>query len=150
MSAQSAPWHDNDSTGKDPNMPTVQGRVATDRAGRYLDQLCGHLGQMQHIRHGPARRHGERGTGRDGDDDTAQHGGAGMPNVLGVERADGHGVVRFTDGAWTLTAAPGALLLRVEAADEQALDRLRGAITTRVEKIGRRDRLTVSWQQPEA
>ena len=131
-------------------MPTTQGRVATDRAGRYLDQLCGHLGQMRHLRHGLARRPGDTDTGRHGASDTARHSGAGMPEVLGVERADGRGIVRFAEGAWTLTATPGALLLRVEAADEQALERLRGAITARIEKIGRRDRLAVSWQQPEA
>jgi hypothetical protein len=113
-------------------MINAEGRVLTRRADRYLDQLCRHLGQMRHMRHRMMDRH------------------AGMPEVRGVEHAGSRGEIRFADGAWTLTATPEALLLRVDAVDEQALRQLRDGITARVEKIGRRDRLTVAWQSGEA
>jgi hypothetical protein len=73
-----------------------------------------------------------------------------MPEVRGVERAGSVGTVRFAEGARTLTATPDALLLRVDALDERALARLRDGITARVEKIGRRDGLTVAWPPAEA
>jgi hypothetical protein len=115
-------------------MISAEGRVATARADRYLDQLCRHLGQMRHMAHGPK----------------ARHAGEGMPEVRGVERTGSAGAVRFADGAWTLTATPDALLLRVDAVDERALARLRDGVTARVEKIGRRDGLTVTWHPAAA
>jgi hypothetical protein len=114
-------------------MHTAQAHITTDRAERYLDQLCGHLGQMQHIRHMPK-------TG---------HGAAGMPKVEHVQQAPGHAEVRFADGSWTLRAAADSLMLRVEADDPAALERLKDAIATRIAKIGRRDGLTVAWHDAE-
>jgi hypothetical protein len=43
-------------------------------------------------------------------------------------------------------AAPGTLTLRAEAADEANLRRIQDMLTTRLEKFGRRERLTVTWQ----
>ena len=117
-------------------MISAEGRVATARADRYLDQLCRHLGQMRHMPRGPAARHAGSG--------------AGMPEVRSVERSGSRGSVRFAEGAWTLIATPDALLLRVDAVDERALARLRDGVTVRVEKIGRRDGLTVAWQPAAA
>jgi len=39
-------------------------------------------------------------------------------------------------------------MLRVEAADEDNLRRLQDLIASRLERFGRRDRLTVTWQRP--
>lgn len=114
-------------------MPTYEARITTDRAQRYLEQLCSHLGQMQHLRHLPA----------------SGHGGAGVPRVVQVERAPGSAVIRFADGAWMLEAGPDALMLRVEADDAAALERLTTAISTRIAKIGRRDGLRVAWHSAE-
>lgn len=114
-------------------MHTCEARIATDRAQRYLDQLCGHLGQMQHMRHLPS----------------SGHGGAGVPRVEQVEQAPGSAVIRFTDGAWMLEASADALVLRVEAEDPAALERLTNAISARIAKIGRRDGLTVDWHCPD-
>lgn len=49
-----------------------------------------------------------------------------------------------------MRATPDALVLRVEAANEDDLQRMQDLIAMRVEKIGRRDRLTVPWQRSEA
>jgi hypothetical protein len=47
-------------------------------------------------------------------------------------------------------AAPGCLTLRAEAADEESLRRIQEFVTARLEKIGRRDHLTVNWQPADA
>jgi hypothetical protein len=114
-------------------MHSAEARVTTDRAERYLDQLCSHLGQMQHMRHLP----------RSG------HGGAGVPRVEQVERTPGGAVIRFADGSWSLRTASDALVLRVEADDPAALDRLKTAIAARIAKIGRRDQLAVEWREAD-
>ncbi|MFF4550750.1 DUF2218 domain-containing protein [Streptomyces sp. NPDC001435] len=113
-------------------MPTAEARIATDRASRYLVQLCRHTSMMRRMRHQAP----------------AAHGGRQMPDVQHVEWSDTHGTVRFAEGQWALDATPDALTLHVEADDEDALQRLQNGITGRLEKIGRRDGLTVTWQDP--
>jgi hypothetical protein len=115
-------------------MPTAEARLATERANRYLVQLCRHLDQMTRMSHRPRLGHG---------------GGGAPPAVQHVEWTETRGTIRFPDGQWTLEAIADALVLRVEADDEEALARLRTGITTRIEKIGRRDGLTPSWQRTE-
>ncbi|MGW0765696.1 DUF2218 domain-containing protein [Streptomyces sp. NPDC002676] len=113
-------------------MPACETRIATDRASRYLVQLCRHTDSMRGMRHRAP----------------AAHGGRRMPAVEHVEWSGTHGTVRFAEGRWTLDATAEALTLRVEADDEEALRKLRNGITGRLEKIGRRDGLTVTWQHP--
>jgi hypothetical protein len=48
-------------------------------------------------------------------------------------------------GRCTLRADPGVLTLRAEAADEEHLHQLQQRIADRLEQVGRRDRLTVTW-----
>lgn len=49
-----------------------------------------------------------------------------------------------------MRVAPGALTLRAEAANPENLRQIHDFLTTRLEKIGCRDHLTVNWQTPEA
>ncbi|MER6357217.1 DUF2218 domain-containing protein [Streptomyces sp. NPDC001634] len=112
-------------------MPTAEARIATDRASRYLVQLCRHADMMVRMRHRPP----------------ARHGGRQMPDVRHVEWSDTHGTVRFAEGQWTLDASSDALTVHVEADDEETLQRLQNGITGRIEKIGRRDGLKVTWQE---
>ncbi|OLZ74353.1 hypothetical protein AV521_01350 [Streptomyces sp. IMTB 2501] len=116
-------------------MPTAEALVPTDRASRYLVQLCRHLSQMRGMRHRPPVAHG---------------GGQMPPEVRHVDYSDTHGTIRFAQGLCTLQATSDTLTLRVEADDEDAMERLRNGIAGRVEKIGRRDRLTVTWRPLEA
>lgn len=116
-------------------MLTAEARVETERASRYLDQLCRHAQQMQ--RHPHYRQGAHDGT------DTHRR-----PSVHHVEWTDTDGTVRLSLGRWTLRATPAALVMNVEAAAEEDLQRLRDLIAARVEKIGRRDHLTVAWRQP--
>lgn len=119
-------------------MPVAEARIPTDRATRYLEQLCSHLGSMQHMRHLPGSAH------------ASGHGAAGMPRVAGVEQSGNRAVVRFADGSWHLTAHEDALVLRVEADEDTVLDRLKEAIAARIAKIGRRDGLSVDWSSSSA
>jgi hypothetical protein len=114
-------------------MPTAEARIATDRASRYLAQLCRHTDMMGRMRHRPATAHARL-----------------MPEVRHAEWSETQGTVRFAGGRWTLDASPDALRLRVEADDEETLQRLRNSITARLEKIGRRDGLAVTWQRSPA
>ena len=112
-------------------MVTAEARIATDRPSRYLVQLCQHAGRMR----GP-RAH--RPAGHRGGDGDMRH----------AEWSDSYGIIRTSRGECTLRPAPGALMLRVEAADADHLRRLQDLIASRLERIGRRDRLTVTWQRP--
>lgn len=109
-------------------MLSAEARIPTDRAERYLEQLCSHLGAMGHMRHVPAGGHGR----------------AGMPRVENIEQNGSRAAIRFADGSWNLQAHEDALL-RVEAEEAAALERLKGAIAARIAKIGRRDGLAVIW-----
>jgi len=110
---------------------TADARIATDRPSRYLVQLCQHAGHMR----GP-RAH--RPAGHRGGDGDVRH----------AEWSDSYGIIRTSWGECTLRPASGALMLRVEAADEDNLRRLQDLIASRLERFGRRDRLTVTWQRP--
>jgi hypothetical protein len=112
------------------DMLSEQTRVGTDRAGRYLAQLCEHLHQLtaRPGMHGPAGRH-------DG----------GPPDPRRVEWTADRGVIVFERATFTLTAAAHELTLRVEAEEAQDLERIKHALSERIEAIGRRDGLTVTW-----
>jgi hypothetical protein len=115
-------------------MLTAEAHVETERPSRYLVQLCRHAGQMGGHRHRRPRIHG---------------GGDAPPEVRHVEWSDSHGVVHLSLGQWTMRATENTLALRVDAADEEALRRMQELLAGRLETIGRRDQLTVTWQRPE-
>lgn len=109
-------------------MPSAQTRISTDRASRYLTQLCEHL---NHLGHNPRRHAGTR----------SGHG----PDVQRVEWNETHGVIEFPFGTCDLTATEDALTIRLTADEPDALRHLQDMITARVETIGRRDDLEVTW-----
>lgn len=43
---------------------------------------------------------------------------------------------------------PGLLAVRVEAADEESVRRIQDLLTSRLQKFGRREHLTVNWRRP--
>lgn len=111
-------------------MPTAETQVTTDRASRYLVQLCRHLNQMSGMRHRAPTRHGSQ-----------------APAIEQVDWSDTTGTIRFAQGTCTLHAGDDALTLRVEAEDEDTLRQLQEGIARRLNTIGRRDNLTVHWPQ---
>lgn len=103
-------------------MLIAEARVATERSGRYLVQLCQHLNKVAQ-RNPQLQAH--------------------------VEWSDDRGQISFGWGRCTLRADPGVLTLRAEAADKEHLHQLQQRVTDRLEQAGRRDRLTVTWTPPQ-
>jgi hypothetical protein len=100
-------------------MLVAEARVATERSSRYLAQLCRHISLV-------ARTH---------------------PQMRArAECSDRRGEISFGQARCVVRAEPGALVLRAEAPDEQSLDELQRRVAGRLEQIGRRDRLTVTWK----
>lgn len=112
-------------------MLTAEAVIATEHPERYLTRLGKHAAKMGG---GPGHR------------PRAHGGGQPPPEVRHAEWTATSGTVRLDGGGWTMRAAPGLLRLRAEAADEASLRRIQDMLTTRLEKFGRRERLTVAWQ----
>lgn len=106
--------------------------VSTDRASRYLVQLCRHADHMSRMRH---------------ESPTRDDGASMRPEVEHVDYSDTSGIVRFAEGQWSLQATADTLTLRVEAADDGTLRRFQDGIAGRLEKIGRRDQVSVAWRR---
>jgi hypothetical protein len=111
-------------------MLTAEARIETERASRHLVQFCRHASQMRrHLGHG-RRTHDA---------------GEASPEVRGVEWSDTDGTVTFGRGRCVLQATPEALTVRVEAGDDEDLRRLQALVAKRLETIGTREHLAVTW-----
>ncbi|MGQ0803290.1 MAG: DUF2218 domain-containing protein [Actinomycetota bacterium] len=108
-------------------MLTTEATVETERASRYLAQLCRHFGNL--------RRHESRFEEQ------------APPDLhVNVEWSDTHGTITFDCGRCTLQAESDALTLNAEAADEEGLQRVKDLVGGHVERFGSRDHLSVNWQ----
>jgi hypothetical protein len=117
-------------------MPTIEAKVRTERASRYLVQFCQHAAALGGAGGHRPRPHSPGAPG---------HG----PVRVRADWSDTHGVVTFPPGArCTVDADANTLTVRVEAADEQALQRIRDIVTGDLGRFSRRDPLTVEWYQP--
>lgn len=118
-------------------MPAAEARIGTERASRYLAQLCQHVTSINAS--GPAifghrRRHGPEGA--------AQH--AGTPPR--AEWTETHGTISFPGATITLRATADALILRASAESQQDLQRAQELVGGHLARFGRRDQLTVAWR----
>ena len=118
-------------------MLTTEADIQTEHAARYLERVCGHAGKMG----APSHRLGHR--------QPSPARGDGPPEVRHVECSGTEGTVILNWGQWTMQALPGLLAVRAEAADEDSLRRIQDLLTARLQKFGRRERLTVNWRRPE-
>ncbi|MEU6719560.1 DUF2218 domain-containing protein [Nonomuraea sp. NPDC046802] len=116
-------------------MPTAEAHVTTDRASRYLVQLCRHAGQMGH----GFPSHTVRGP----------HMGGERPKNVEAGWSETEGTISLDWGTCTLRATSEALTLRVEAVDEDRLHRIQTLLTRNITRMGRRDDLTVDWHRPD-
>jgi|SRR5215472_8984625 len=113
-------------------MLTAEAVIATEYPDRYLVRLGKHAAKMGS---GPGHR------------PRAHGGGQPPPQVEHAEWSATSGTVRLSSGGrWTMQAAPGELRLRAEATDQESLQHIQDMLTTRLEKFGRREHLTVTWQ----
>lgn len=116
-------------------MLTSEARMHTDRASRYLTQLCDHGGKMRLAAFHRRPSH-------------QVHAGGDSPPAVQHARSDGtDGVIDFGWGRCALHATAEELVLTAQAEDEQGLQRIQDGIAARLERIGRRDRLTVDWRR---
>lgn len=121
-------------------MLTAEAAIRTEYAEQYLARFGKHVAKLGGARHGHRPR--------------AHGGGQAPPQVEHTEWSATSGTVRLDWGQWTVQADPGVLRLRAEAVDEASLRRIQDMLTSRLEKFGWRERLTVTWQgsvkdQPE-
>ena len=116
-------------------MLAAEAQVKTEDPGRYLTQLCRHAQQVHRMRHRPRN-----------------HGGDGQPppKVQHVECSETSGTISFGWGQCTMQASSGTLTLRAEAADEERLQRVQDIIARDIDRFGKRNQLTVSWQRTQA
>jgi hypothetical protein len=116
-------------------MPTAEAHIQSEHPGRYLIQLCRHADNINH-----KGRH------------FALHAGEvqARPEVLHVECSDTDGILSLNWGQCVMHAGTDALTLRVEASDEDSLQRMQDLLAADLARFGRRDHLTVSWQRPDA
>jgi hypothetical protein len=68
--------------------------------------------------------------------------------VQHVEWSDTDGTLVFSWARCTMQAGPDTLTVRAEAASEENLNRIQELIARNLERFGRRDHLTVTWQRP--
>ena len=115
-------------------MLTAETDIRTEHAARYLARLCGHAGKMGTAGHRLGHRRPSHAPGD------------APPEVRRVECSGTEGTVSLDWGQWTMQALPGRLAVRAEAADQESLRRIQGLLTARLQKFGRREHLTVTWQ----
>jgi cytochrome P450 len=111
-------------------MPASHARVLTSRASRYLTQLCSHSNQMSRAASHRPRRHSD---------------GGAPPAARHTSQTGADGVIEFGWGRCTLHATSEALILHAEADDQQQLKQIQDGLSARLERIGRRDQLALSW-----
>ena len=116
-------------------MLTAEAHIQTERASRYLVQLCRHADSMNHKGH-RLRLHVGKAQAR--------------PELLHVEYSDTDGILRLNWGQCTMQASPDTLTLRVDATDEEDLRRIQDLITADLERFATRDQVKVHWLRPDA
>jgi hypothetical protein len=122
-------------------MLSAEAHVATDRPSRYLVQLCRHFSRK-------GRHLGHRSLAHFSGDAHAPSAMRAVAAQARVDWSETEGSVSLPWGTIALRAPPRVLMLRVEAADAENLQRLEDLVAGHVERFGRRDGLQVSWQQP--
>lgn len=111
-------------------MPVSEAHIATGRAGRYLAQLCKHSGQMGRMTSHRRPAHAD---------------GGAPPAARHTEWSGTDGIIDFGWGRCALRATGQELTLTAEAESEHELRRIQDGIARSLERIGRRDQLTVTW-----
>jgi hypothetical protein len=120
-------------------MPTAEAHIETERASRYLAQLCQHASRIKNM--GGLSRHR-----RPAHVPADAHARPDVPTH--VEWSEIQGTIGFAEGTVTLQAGPGTLILRAEAAGEENLRRIQDIVTADLDRFGKRDHLAVTWQRP--
>ncbi|HET9516842.1 MAG TPA: DUF2218 domain-containing protein [Actinoplanes sp.] len=119
-------------------MLIAEAQVRTDRASRYLVQLCKHLNTKgKHV--GFRRRFHSMPDGE-------QRG----PVDARVEWTETEGLVALSWGRCAMQAETDRLIFRAEAGDEAGLQRIQDLVGGMLVRFGRRSNLEVTWRRSES
>ena len=119
-------------------MLTVETRIATEQAGRYLVRLCTHAASM-----GRAQGHGTRVHLNE----TLSRGDVDVQ----TQWSETHGTITFRPwGRCEVAATPAALVLRIEAADEEYLRRIQDIVTRDLDRFSGSEKLAIGWRRTDA
>lgn len=117
-------------------MYSAAAEIPTDRASRYLVQLCKHFSNK-----GSALRHRPR-----------FHAGGGRPvteaeaALMRVQWSETRGEVDFGWALCSLQATSATLVIQAQAQDSDSLQRAMDVVTAHLGRYSRRQPLTVRWQ----
>ncbi|MEU8140643.1 DUF2218 domain-containing protein [Nonomuraea sp. NPDC048901] len=77
------------------------------------------------------------------------HAGGERPKSVKADWSETDGTINLDWGTCTLRATPEGLTVRVEAVDEDRLQRVQALLTRNITRMGRRDHLSVDWRRPD-
>lgn len=114
-------------------MLMVEARIETEQSSRYLVRLCKHASSMGRAQGHRPRVHLGEALSRGEVDVQAQW-------------SDTHGTVTFNPwGRCEITATTTALVLRIEAGDEERL-RIQDIVTRDLDRFSGGERLVIDWR----
>ena len=119
-------------------MLMVEARIETAESGRYLVRLCTHAASMGRTQGHRVRGHRNEALSR------------GEVEVQ-AEWSDTHGTITFSPwGRCDIAATTTALVLQVEAADEEYVRRIQDIVTRDLDRFSGREKLAVDWRRTDA
>lgn len=119
-------------------MLTVEARIETSQSGRYLVRLCTHAASMGRTQGHGIRVHRNEALSRGEVDVQAQW-------------SETHGTITFSPWGRCQIAATGpALVLRIEAADEEQLRRIQDIVTRDLDRFRGSEQLAIDWRRTDA
>ncbi|WP_405136393.1 DUF2218 domain-containing protein [Nocardia sp. NBC_01388] len=115
-------------------MPTIEARIATDQSGRYLRRFGKHASAMASPRAHRMRMHGSNPIARG-------------EVRLRIESTGALTTIHFDPwGRCALRAETDALVARIDASDDRAMQQIRDTITRDLERFGPGE-LAVDWHE---
>ena len=118
-------------------MLTVEARIETEQSSRYVVRLCTHAASMGRTQGHGIRLHRNEALSR------------GEVEVQ-AEWSDTHGTLIFSPwGRCEIAATTTALLLRIEAADEERLRQIQDIVTRDLDRFRGSERFAIDWHRTE-
>ena len=119
-------------------MLVVEARIGTEQASRYVVRLCTHAASMGRTRGHGIRVHSNEALSR------------GEVEVQ-AQWSDTDGTITFSPwGRCELEATSTALVLRIEAADQEDLRRIQDILTRDLDRFTGSEKLAVDWRLTDA
>ena len=119
-------------------MLMVEARIDTEQSGRYLVRLCTHAASMGRTQGHGIRVHRNEALSR------------GEVQVQ-AQWSDTHGALTFSPwGRCEIEANTTALVLRVEAAEEEYLQRIQDIVTRDLDRFSGSEKLAIDWRRIDA